>query len=263
MGRGWMGWMGWMVAVFGQRLCKGPSEQHQPWKFWKAQADGLEGPCWCPTWMACVSFPAFPPAPKPPSQAAQRQPCQQAPLFWALIQPLTPVSKHSATCEVCSSALLLTDNVRDAGSLFLGKFQSPFLFQTALQLCRVSFSLWRSHGCRQEQAEHLHAPTNPVYHLLCFYFLSNCKFLNLGLDWKTGSASFFLHEPTAAGMDGLPATPAENSPLRPSCSFPSVITAHHGTVTPAGCTSEFSQVQVHPADTEFNSDFWKHTCTWQ
>lgn len=68
-------------------------------------------------------------------------------------------------------------------------------------------------------------------------------------------------------MDGLPATAAETSLLHPSCAVLSIITsiiaAHHGAVTPAGHTAERSRVQAHPADAEFNSDFWRHTCTQQ
>lgn len=209
--------------------------------------------------------------PSLPTSLQTRQPrssvapcaCQQALLFWALIQLLTPMSKHSTTCEVCLSGLLLTDNTGDAVIPGFGKFQSLFLFQTTLQLCRALFSLPGSHSCHWGQAKHLHALTNPVYHLLRFHFLNNCKFLNLGLDWKTGCAPFFLREPTATGMDKFPAILAENRPLCPCCALPSITTAHHGAVTPAGCTSECSQVQVHPADTEFNSDFWRHMCTGQ
>lgn len=196
---GW-GWMGWTVAVFAQRLCKGPSEQCQPWKLWKTQLDALERPCWYPAWMVCVFFPAFPLASRPRSPAARWQSCacQQAPLFWALVQPLTPMPT----------------------------------------LCRVSFSLSSSHGCRQGEAKHLHALTNSVYHLLRFYFLQIPSF---GPRLKD-SASFFLHKRTAAGMDGLPATAAETSLLPPSCAVLSIITsiiasiiaAHHGAVTPEG-----------------------------
>lgn len=148
-------------------------------------------------------------------------------------------------------------------SYFGASFKHFSLSNHISALQNIIFSLGFHLGDHQRQTKHLPALTNPVCLLLCFCFLNNCKFLNLDLDWKIGFASFVIQKHTAESMAELPATPSSKSPLHPSCSIPSITTAHHGAVTSAGYSSECTQVQVHPVDTEFNSGFWRHTCTWQ
>lgn len=77
----------------------------------------------------------------------------------------------------------------------------------------------------------------------------------MGLDLKFGYAPFFLHKYMALCMDELPATSAENILLHTSSPTHSIITACDGAVTPRLCTSQCSQVQEHPSDTELNLSF--------
>lgn len=105
----------------------------------------------------------------------------------------------------------------------LGQVSNTFLFQTTFLLCRISFSLSRFHlRHHQRQVKQLPALTNPVFHLLCFYFLNNCKFLNLDLDWKIGFASFVIQGHTTESVAGLGATSgSESLSIHPAPSLPS------------------------------------------
>lgn len=169
--------------------------------------------CWHPARMTRL-LPSLPTSlhHTQPSSSAQPCACQQALLFWALIETLTPMSKHRTAHEVWSSGLLLTDNRRDVSIYFGASFNPLFCFKPCFRFWVSFFPLAVLKG----KPNHLHALTNPVHHLLLFYFLNNCKFLNLGLGQKTGPASSFLHICTAASMDRLPAASAKNSPIRSS-----------------------------------------------
>lgn len=259
------GWTRWMLAAFGQRLRKGPSEQCQSWKFWKTHLEKLEGPRWCPAWVVCLSFQAFH---HPPDHAA-KQP-SGSPVLVSRHCSSEPSAIPSSPC--LSTALLMKSaalQLRPIAARQHKRSSYPILGQVSIlfsvlnhisALQSAVFSLkfaWLLPRASQTQR----ALTNPVYHLRRFCFLNNCKFLILGLDWQTGSAFFFLHKRTAVDMDGLSATAVKICPLCLSCTVPFIITAHHGAVTSAAYTSEHSQIQAHPADAELNFGFWRHTYT--
>lgn len=78
---------------------------------------------------------------------------------------------------------------------------------------------------------------------------------NMSVSLSAKTHCTFKRLPGTAGSgDGHSSQPPTSALHCPFC--------HH---CPSQCChiSECSQVQAHLADTDFSSDFWRHTCTWQ
>lgn len=122
-----------------------------------------------------------------------------------------PLSSPSPPCQtyhtrkVSSSGPRPTNSMRDTVTDVVAGFKHFSLSNHISALQNVIFFL-RFSPSPSPMAKYLPALTNPVFHLLCFYFLNNCKILNLDLEWKIGFASFVIQKHMAESVGGLPAT---------------------------------------------------------
>lgn len=111
--------------------------------------------------------------------------------------------------------------MRGAVTLFWGKFQTLLSSKPHFCFAEYHFLSQVFNLCHpQQKAKHLPVLTNPVYHLW-FYFLNNCKFLNLDLDWKIWFASFVVQIHMAERLNFQPHQAVRAPSIHSAPSLPS------------------------------------------